>query len=63
MPLYSSKDLDKLTLKQEETTQYAENSLPISRDNMKNPSLPRIFHHITKKKHQEIALAFLPIDK
>jgi hypothetical protein len=49
MPLYSSKDLDKLTLKQEETTQYAENSLPISRDNMKNPSLSRIFHHNCKE--------------
>jgi hypothetical protein len=35
IPLYSSKDLDKSNLKQEETTQYAENSLPISRDNTK----------------------------
>jgi hypothetical protein len=38
-----------LTLKQEETTQYTENSLTISGDNMKNPSLPRIFHHTFKE--------------
>jgi hypothetical protein len=49
MPLYTSKYLNKLFLKQEETTKYAENSLPIPRDNMKNPFLSRIFHHNCKE--------------
>jgi hypothetical protein len=52
--LYSSKDLDKLTLKQEETTHLCRNSLPIRRDSIKNPSLSRIFHQITKKQASKI---------
>jgi hypothetical protein len=50
MPLYSSKDLDKINLETRRNNTICRNSLPISRDNMKNPSLSRIFHHITKKE-------------
>jgi hypothetical protein len=52
-----------VSLKQEETTKYVDNSLPISRDNMKTPFYQE--YSITFAKRQESrdnALAFLPID-